>query len=114
MSPLTALYADFFADPLYYIGIIFALWAAMGFGLFVAGFFDGMPHLFTFGENDTHLEHARDRIIMGLFLSMTAFGAWEIVRFIAGEVPWQYLILSLFMLTPFWIPLVFGKKGGAH
>lgn len=114
VSFLTALYADFFADPMYYIGIIFALWAAMGFGLFIAGFADGVPHLFNYSESDTHMMHARERIVMGLYLVMTAFGSWEIVRFIAGDVPWQYLVLSFFMLMPLWIPKFLGKKGGGH
>lgn len=103
-------YAAFFADPMYYIGILFALWGAMGFGLFVAGFADGIPHLFTYAESDEHMKHARERIIIGLYLSMTAFGAWEIVRFIAGQVPWTYLILAFFMLTPLWWFRLFGKS----
>lgn len=107
-------YAAFFADPLYYIGIIFSLWAAMGFGLFVAGVAEGMPHFFTFGESDTHMAHSRERIVWGLFLAMTAFGGWEIVRVIAGQVPLTYLWLSFFMLTPLWVPKLFGTKGGGH
>jgi hypothetical protein len=110
---LTALYADFFADPLYFIGIIFALWGAMGFGFFMAGFADGVPHLFNYSESDEHMKHSRERIVQGLFLSMTALGGWEVVRFIDGQVPWGYLVLSLFLLLPIWLPLLRGKKG-AH
>jgi hypothetical protein len=111
---MNALYAAFFADPLYFIGIIFALWGALGFGMFVAGAANGIPHLFTYAESDEHMKHARVHIVQGLFLSMTALGSWEIVRVIAGVVPWTYLWISFFMLTPLWVPYFFGKKGGGH
>lgn len=118
MDFLTALYTAFFADPLYYIGVIFALWGAWGFGLFIAGLANGLPHLFTFGESDDHMEHARVHIVQGLYLTMTAFGAWEIVRVIAGAAPWGYLWLSFIMLLPLWLPwLLRGGKpagGGGH
>jgi hypothetical protein len=112
MTFLATFYANFFADPLYYIGIIFALWGAWGFGLFIAGFADGIGHVFTFGLSDSHVEHARLHVMHGLFITMTAFGAWEVVRVIAGVAPWQYLILSFFLLTPLWIPRLAGSGGG--
>ena len=113
---MEALYAAFYADPMYYIGIIFALWGAWGFALFMAGFGGGVRHLFTYSESESHMAHARERIVWGLLLSMTAFGGWEIVRVIAGEVPWTYLWISFVMLVPLWLPWLWrgGKPAGGH
>lgn len=110
---LNGVYAAFFADPLYFIGIVFAAWAAMGFGLFIAGLIEGLPHLLHYSESDTHMMHSRERITMGLLLTMTAFGAWELVRIVAGQAPWTYIFLSLVMLLPWWWFKLFGKTG-AH
>jgi hypothetical protein len=109
---MDALYAAFFADPMYYVGLLFALWGVWGVGLFVSGFSGGVRHLFTYGESDSHMEHVRTRIVWGLYLCMTALGAWEVVRVLVGEVSWGYLWLSLVLLVPIWIPWVKGLAGG--
>ncbi len=110
---MEALFTAVYTDPLRYIGYFLAFFAAMGGVLFIAGFGGGIPHHFTFAESDSHMEHARARITMGLLWCMVVFGLWEIVRVISGQVPPSYLWLSLILLTPVWIPWVKALlKGG--
>jgi hypothetical protein len=115
---MEALYAAFFADPMYYVGVIFAAWGAWGVTLFIMGFAGGARHLFTYSESDSHMKHARERIVWGLLLSMTAFGGWELLRVAVGLAPLTYLWIVVVMLTPLWIPwvrgLLGGKKSGGH
>lgn len=109
---MEALYAAFYADPMYYEGIIFALWGAWGFAVFIGGFAGGVRHLFTYSESDSHMAHAREQVVWGLLLAMTAFGGWELVRVIVGLAPLSYLWLVAVMLTPLWIPWLRGLFGG--
>lgn len=114
---MDALLSAFLSDPMRYIGYLFAFFGAMGIILFIAGFGSGLPHLFTFAESAHHMEHSRGRIVWGLLVCMVVLGLWEIVRVIAGQVPLSYLILSLLLLTPLWIPWLRSKasgKGGGH
>ena len=109
---MEALYAAFFQNPMYYVGVIFAVWGAWGFILFIMGFAGGVRHLFTYSESDSHMEHARERITWGLLLTMSAFGGWELVRVIVGQAPLSYLWIVVVMLTPLWIPWVRSLIGG--
>jgi hypothetical protein len=102
-----------YTDPLRYIEYLFAFFGAMGMVLFFAGFGSGARHLFTFGESADHMHHVRARIIWGILLCMVTLGLWEILRVILGLAPLSYLILSLLLLTPLWIPWLRGAfKGG--
>jgi len=67
-----------------WISLAFACVGAFGFAYFAAGFFSGLPHLFTISYNDDHLEHHRHRAMWGAMLMLYAFIAWEIVRAVAG------------------------------
>jgi|GEM_PF-6602479 len=104
------------ADPLRYIEYLFALSGAIGGVLFIAGFGSGARHIFTYGEDKHHMEHCRARIIWGTLICMVTLGLWEIVRVILGQAPLSYLIISLVLLTPAWIPWLRGlaKGGGGH
>jgi len=98
--------------------MLFALFGAWGVMLFVGGFAGGIAHIFTFSHSADHMNHARARIVRGLFLAMGTLGLWEIVRVIAGEVPLSYLWLSLVLIAPAWVPWVYrlfaGKSGNGH
>ncbi len=100
-------------DPLHYIEYLFAFFGAVGAIIFLAGWGSGMPHLFTFSESDSHMEHSRARATWGVLICMSVLGFWEIVRVIIGQAPVSYLVLSLFLLTPVWIPWVKGLLGGS-
>jgi hypothetical protein len=114
MDFLNALYQD----PLRYVEYIFAFLGSLGLLLFIAGFGSGFRHVFTYGEDDHHMAHARGRAMWGVLVCMVVLGLWEIVRVILGQVPLTYLWLSLILLTPLWIPwikgLLSGKGGGGH
>lgn len=99
-------------NPLRYIEYLFAFFGAMGILMFLAGWGSGMPHFFTMSESDSHMEHTRTRATWGLLICMVVLGLWEIVRVIVGEAPLSYLILSLLLLTPLWVPWVKGFLGG--
>ncbi len=92
-------------NPVLYIGYFLSAVGAIGFLLFVAGFFGGIGHLFSYSEDANHMEHARTRALWGLYLCMAALGVWEFIRVILGEVPTSStLILVVILLSPAWIP----------
>ncbi len=100
-------------DPLRYIAYIFALFGAIGTLLFMAGFGGGIKFIFTYAEDAHHMAHARARIVWGVLICMVTLGLWEIVRVVIGQAPLGYLWLSLFLLTPLWIPALMKlAKGG--
>lgn len=74
----------FFANPLLYIGGVFALCAALAFLIFLAGMGGGTIHLFTIHENANHMEHARTRAVWGLFLLAVLFVLWELLRWVGA------------------------------
>ena len=85
--------------------------------LFFAGVGGGLPFLFTYDEDQHHMDHARTRAMWGLYLCMLALGLWELIRIVLGEVPVSStLILAAILLSPVWIPwikgLLFGKPNG--
>lgn len=75
---------------MYFIGFAFAAMACMGVGLFFAGLFPGLPHLFTLSTHDGHQDHYRVRIVWGTLILIHVFILWEIVRLVGswftGEV----------------------------
>jgi hypothetical protein len=75
---------SFFADPLQYIGLVFAFMASVGALLFGAGFFAGVPHLFTISGNEEHILHHRVRSTWGVMIMLYTFILWEIVRVVAS------------------------------
>jgi hypothetical protein len=113
---MDAFLSAFFQDPMRYIAYGFAFFSAVGIVLFLRGFGSGMPHLFTYSEDAEHMEHARARAVWGVLVCMVVWGLWEVVRVVVGQAPPSYLILSLLLLTPLWIPWL--KKaasgGGGH
>src|SRR5512135_3103430 len=76
----------FYAHPMYFNGLVFALFGAMGFGMFAAGFFPGLPHLFTLSSHEGHHEHFRVRAMRGALLLVHVFIAWEIVRLVGSWI----------------------------
>jgi len=74
----------FYAHPMYFIGVVFAAIGAMGFGLFISGFFPGLPHFFTLSSHDEHQEHYRIRCVRGTMILVHIFILWEIVRLVAS------------------------------
>ena len=104
-------------NPVLYIGYFLSAVGAVGFLLFVAGFFGGIGHLFSYDKDADHTEHARTRALWGLYLCMAALGVWELIRIVLGEAPASStLILAVILLSPAWIPwlkgLIFGKPNG--
>jgi zinc transporter ZupT len=77
---LTQLYAD----PLHYLGFVFAFAAAFAFLIFLRGFLSGSHHLFTLAGHDEYLYDSRRRATWGLFLLIAIFIVWEVVRWFFG------------------------------
>lgn len=105
------------SDPLYYIGMVLAAAGAGAFLLFMRGFASGVGNLFHMHGHEGHLEHARVRIVWGLYLCMLLLGVWQILRVIAGTAPLSQLWLALILLSPAWIPWLYKKatgKGGGN
>ena len=75
---------SFLADPLYYIGVVFSLAAALAFITFLRGFLSGIVKAFTMNASDSHMDHWRVYSVWGVFLLAAIFVLWEIVRWIAG------------------------------
>ncbi len=75
-----------FAHPMTYLGYAFALVAAIGFIIFLAGLGAGLPKVFTMDWHDEHQEHHRVRVTWGFFILLYVFIVWEIVRWILGGV----------------------------
>jgi len=105
-------------NPLRYIEYFLAAAGAVGALLFFAGIGGGLPFLFTYSEDQHHMDHARTRAVWGIYICMLTIGFWEFVRVIIGTAPVSYLWLVLLFLTPLWIPwiykLAFGKKSNGH
>jgi len=105
-------------NPLRYIEYFLAVMGAIGALLFFAGIGGGLPFLFTYSEDQHHMDHARTRAVWGIYICMLTIGFWEFVRVIIGSAPPSYLWWALFFLTPLWIPwlykLAFGKKPKGH
>ncbi|MSR70649.1 hypothetical protein EXS62_01255 [Candidatus Kaiserbacteria bacterium] len=105
-------------NPLRYIEYFLATLGAVGALLFLAGIGGGLPHLFTYSHGADHMSHARTRAIWGIYLCMVTLGLWEVIRVIIGAAPASYLILSLVLFTPAWIPWLYklatGKGGNGH
>ncbi len=75
-----------FANPLFYLGYLFAFLAAIGFIIFFMGFAAGLPKVFTMDAHDEHQHHHRVRVTWGFFILLYLFIAWELVRWILGGV----------------------------
>ena len=104
-------------NPVLYIGYFLSAVGAAGFLLFVAGFFGGIGHLFSYDKDADHMEHVRTRSLWGLYLCMLALGLWELIRIILGEAPVSpTLVLAVILLSPVWVSwlkgLIFGKPNG--
>ncbi len=76
--------ANFFADPMYYIGAVFVAAAVFAFLIFFRGFLPGVTQLVTFSGNDEHLRLAYTRVIWGTYLLVIIFCIWEVVRLVAS------------------------------
>ncbi len=70
---------QFYADPLYYIGFIFAFMAAFAMLIFLRGFLSGVGHLTTIDWHDGHMDHYRHRAMWGALSLLAVFIAWEIL-----------------------------------
>ena len=91
-------------NPVLYIGYFLSAVGVAGFLLFVAGFFGGIKHLFSYSESTDHMEHVRTRSLWGLYLCMLALGLWELIRIILGEAPVSpTLVLAVILLSPVWV-----------
>lgn len=99
---------------MYFIGFVFAIIGAMGVGLFFAGLFPGLPHLFTLSTHDGHQDHYRVRIVWGTLILIHVFILWEVVRLvgswftgevvdpsIAGGLVSTYLIVMIILTISF-------------
>lgn len=75
-----------FADPMFYLGYLFAFAAAIAFLIFLRGFLSGLPKVFTMDWHEEHQEHHRVRVTWGFFLLLYLFVVWQLVRFVAGGV----------------------------
>ena len=96
-------------NPLRYIEYFLAVMGAIGALLFFAGIGGGLPFLFTYSEDQHHMDHARTRAMWGLYLCMAALGLWELVRVVLGEVSASStLVLVVILLSPAWIPWLKG------
>ena len=95
---------SFVGDPLRYIGYLLSAVAALGVILVIAGFSGGIKHIFTYSESAVHMEHARTRLLWGLYLCMVTLGIWELILVIAGDRPLSTLILVLILTSPAWAP----------
>lgn len=84
----TALTAGFwdklFANPMLFLGYLFAFVAAIGFLIFLRGFLSGLPKVFTIDYHEEHQAHHRVRIMWGFFILLYLFIIWELLRWILG------------------------------
>lgn len=105
-----------YGNPLYYVGLLLAFWAAIGFLTFVRGFFSGVPHLFTYDGDDEYLSEHRVRAFWGPAIILSAWGTWELVRWISMVFSgtndafsfWFILLLTIFI----WLPPLWKWVGG--
>lgn len=71
------------SDPLWFIGLVFALLGALAFLVFLRGFLSGVPHFFTLSSHEEHITHHRTRIMWGFWSMVVLFILWRIVAWIA-------------------------------
>ncbi len=96
-------------NPILYIGYFLSAVGAVGALLFLAGFFGGVGHLFSYDNDADHMEHARTRSIWGIYLCMAALGAWECIRLVLGKADaTSTLVLVAVLFSPIWIPWLKG------
>lgn len=112
---MDALLNAFFADPMYYVGLIFAFTAAIAFLTFIRGFFTSFPHLLTISVHEGHLKRYRFRVVWGVTGLFGLLLAWETLRWVLsrlgiGTAPdggalsalWTgYLVIGLILLALF-------------
>ncbi len=92
------------ANPWYYLGVCFAILGGFAFLIFLRGFISGVGNLFHMHGHDEHLQHARVRVVWGLYLMMATLGLWELIRIIAGQAPGSTIVLVIILLLPAWWP----------
>jgi hypothetical protein len=80
------LWDSVFANPLFYIGALLAGTAAMGFVLFISGFFSGVVPALKERGHIEHLFHQRARAIWGLYLMAAAYLIWKLIEWLAGAI----------------------------
>ena len=81
---MTAFYSTFFADPLYYIGYLFAFCTAIGFIIFLRGFLSGFGYALALNGHDEHMDKFRTRATWGVVLMAYTFGMWELLRLVVS------------------------------
>ena len=74
----------FYANPMAYVGFVFALFGAFGALVFGAGFLAGLPGSFSLMSHKEHYEHHQVRAVWGAGLMTATFIAWELVRIVAS------------------------------
>ncbi len=78
------LLATLVANPMYYVGVGFSIWAAYAFITFLRGFLAGVRHWFRISHHQEHLDHARSHAVQGALLLAEIFILWEILTFIVN------------------------------
>ncbi len=78
------LFSLIYANPLYVLGIILAVYAAFGFVYFLAGVLPGIHHAILMDYHKEHMAHYRHRAAAGLGLMVEAFMVWEILVLVAN------------------------------
>lgn len=82
---LNNFYSNFAADPLVYIGAVIVFFAAIGFLIFLRGFFNGVPRIFVMSSGHTEYKKlARIRCVWGFFLLFAMYLLWEIILWAAA------------------------------
>ena len=108
-------FSSFYADPLYFIGVVLSVYAAFGFVYFLAGLLPGSHHVILIDGHDGHMSHYRHRIAVGLGLMVEAFIVWEIVRLIADALAGKPVTnggLVAFVIVAYIIILILSKITG--
>ncbi len=75
-----------FANPMLYLGYLFAFMSAVAFLIFLWGFASGLPKVFTISWHDEHQEHNRVRVTWGFMMLVYLFIIWELLRWILGGI----------------------------
>lgn len=98
------LWDSFFANPLFYIGALLAGVAAMGFVLFMAGFFPGAVPAVKESGNIEHLSHQRTYVAWGVLLMIAAWSIWQVMLFVGSAFSAEVTYSKSLLLTAvvFW------------
>ncbi len=110
---MNAFLISLFQNPMWYLGAVFALLAAIALTYFLGGFLAGLPNLFRLSANEHHYHYSRKIVTWGTMCLVYLFILWELLRWTVGLFtsaaqpnPWAFIVALLLWLLLLVVPFL--------